>query len=233
MKEQTVGILGGMGPEATADLFFKIIKATNAKSDADHLHIIIDDNPKIPSRLDAILHGGISPVPDMVKTVENLQRAGADFVIIGANTAHWFYDDVQSQVDIPILNIIKETVDWTKTEFPNIKKIGLLATTGTVKTQLYENAFKKEKVDIIVPEDEKQNIVMNGILDFKYGGNVEKIRMRFLAIIDELKRQGVEAVILGCTEIPIILNKNIHDSFYIDPNEIIAEAVVKRAKGGI
>ena len=109
-KEKVIGIMGGMGPEAGADIFLDITAATHAKCDEEHLHIIMDSNPKMPSRQDAILHGGESPVPAMVATAQNLVRAGADVIIIGANTAHYFYDAVSAQVGVPFLHIIDETV---------------------------------------------------------------------------------------------------------------------------
>lgn len=98
MSEKVIGIMGGMGPEAGADLFLQITKATHAKSDMDHLHIIMDSNPKMPSRQDAVLHGTESPVPAMINVAQNLVKAGADVIIIGANTAHYFYDDVAAAV---------------------------------------------------------------------------------------------------------------------------------------
>ena len=136
MKEKIVGILGGMGPEATIDLFARIVEETHAKCDEDHLRIIIDNNPKMPSRQNAILNNGESPVPAMVETAKNLKNAGADFIIIGANTAHYFYDEVSSQVDIPFLHIINEAVKELLRICPNIKKIGVMATNAAVKTQL-------------------------------------------------------------------------------------------------
>ena len=106
MKDKTVGILGGMGPEATIDLFARIVKHTHAKKDDDHLRIIIDNNPKMPSRQDAILKSGEFPVTAMRETARNLERAGADFIIIGANTPHYFYDEIKDAVRIPFLHII-------------------------------------------------------------------------------------------------------------------------------
>ena len=118
MSEKVIGIMGGMGPEAGADLFLRITAATHAKTDTDHLHIILDSNPKMPSRQDAILNGGESPVPAMIATAENLIKAGADVIIIGANTAHYFYDDVAAAVSVPFLHIIDEAVRETVRQAP-------------------------------------------------------------------------------------------------------------------
>lgn len=233
LKEQVVGILGGMGPEATIDLFSKIVKATGAKKDEDHLRIIIDNNPHMPSRLDAILADGPSPAMDMIETARNLERAGADFIIIGANTAHWFYDEVQAGVNVPVLHIIKETIQWTVNIMPTITKIGILATTGTVKTKMYDKAYEAEGIQVVTPNDRDQDRIMQLIFDFKYGKDVMKIRQQIALIVDSLVTDGVQAVVMGCTEIPLILAGYQSPVLLIDPNQIIAEVAIKRAKGFI
>lgn len=231
MKEKVVGILGGMGPEATIDLFNKIVKATGAKKDEDHLRIIIDNNPKMPSRLEAILSGGPSPAPDMVETARNLERAGADFIIIGASTAHWFYDDVRAGVKIPVLHMIAETVQWTVNAVPAMTKIGVLAMTGTVRTHMYNKAYGTAGIQVVYPGDSDQEKLMQAIFDFKYGGTVTEIQKRIARIVEGLAGEGAQAVVMGCTEIPLILAGYQSPVLLIDPNQIIAEVAVKRAKG--
>ena len=98
MKEKVIGVLGGMGPEATIDLFQKIVKLTPAKKDQEHIRIIIDNNPKIPDRTKAILYNGENPLPELVKTAQNLERAGADFIIIACNTAHYYFHKIQKEL---------------------------------------------------------------------------------------------------------------------------------------
>ena len=232
MAEKTVGILGGMGPEATIDLFAKIVAGTKAKKDEDHLRIIIDNNPKMPSRLDAILAGGPSPVPDMVKTARNLEKAGADFIIIAANTAHWFHADVQAGVNIQVLHIIKETVRWTRDNIPGITAVGLLATTGTVRTQMYEREYEESGIRVIVPDEEEQSRVMELIFAFKYGEDVKQVRDRMIPIAESLIGRGAQALVMGCTEVPVILAGYQPPVPLIDPNQIIAEAAVRLAKSG-
>jgi aspartate racemase len=230
MSEKIVGILGGMGPEATIDLFAKIVKATTAKNDEDHLRIIIDNNPKMPSRLDAILKGGPSPVPSMVATAKNIERAGADFIVIGANTAHWFHADVQKAVKVPVLNMIEETVNWTQRCLPEVKKIGLLATTGTVKTGMYHRAFKKFRTEVVVPIDLEQEKVMASIMGFKYGEPVSVTQLKMVQVAESLLAAGAKGLVMGCTEVPIILEGYPSPVPLIDPNQIVAEVVVKLAK---
>lgn len=230
MSEKIVGILGGMGPEATIDLFAKIVASTKAKKDEDHLRIIIDNNPKMPSRLDAILAGGPSPVPAMVETAQNLERAGADFIIIGANTAHWFHAEVQAGVNVPVPHIIKETVRWTKDTIPDITAVGLLATTGTVRTNMYEREYGEAGIQVVVPDEEDQSRVMELIYGFKYGEDVKQVQSKMIPVAENLIRNGAKALVMGCTEVPVILEGYQPPVPLIDPNQIIAEVVIRLAK---
>lgn len=230
-NEKVVGILGGMGPEATIDLFDKIVRATHAKKDEDHLRIIVDCNPKMPSRLDAILKGGPSPVPAMQETARNLERAGAEIIIIGANTAHYFHADVQAAVRVPVLNMIEETAKGTHEQWPNVTKVGILATTGTVKTRLYHKEYAKLGIDVIEPNAEDQESVMKSIFSFKYGGDIAEDRRRLLDVAERLVEAGAQAILMGCTEIPVILKGVSFKVPLVDANEIVAELVVRQAKG--
>jgi len=145
MPEKIIGILGGMGPEATIDLFYKIIKFTPAEKDQEHLRIIIDNNPKIPDRTNAILGTGKDPLPELITTAKNLEKAGADFIIMPCNTAHYFISKIQKNISIPILNMIQETANDVKRVFPDFKKVCLFASKGTYKTKLYNTFFDKLK----------------------------------------------------------------------------------------
>ncbi|GAH56604.1 unnamed protein product, partial [marine sediment metagenome] len=143
MPEKIIGILGGMGPEATIDLFYKIIKFTPAEKDQDHFRIIIDNNPKIPDRTAAILGKGEDPLPALQETARNLEKAGVDFIIIPCNTAHYFLPQIQKSVNIPVLNMIEETAKETRKRIFPIQKVGLLASMGIYKTEIYHQHFKK------------------------------------------------------------------------------------------
>jgi len=227
MKEGVIGILGGMGPEATAELFFRIIRATPAKKDQDHLRIIIDNNPKIPDRTAAILHGGPSPLPMMIETAKNLERAGASFLIIPCNTSHYYIDELQKEIEIPVINMIEVTASRLKRK--NFKKVGLLATNGTIKTGLYQNALGKEGIEAIVPQEDLQKEVMRAIYDHIKAGDLDAGRKIVLRIANELIKRGAEAVICGCTEISLVLKEGDISVPVIDPLQILAEEAVKLA----
>ena len=235
MSEKVIGIMGGMGPEAGADLFLRITAATHAKCDTDHLHIILDSNPKMPSRQDAILHGSVSPVPAMVATAQNLVKAGADVIIIGANTAHYFYEDVAKQVPVPFLHIIEETVKEMERQAPSIKKVGVLATTAAMQANVYEKSCGKYGIEVLPVPAELQDKMQSAIFDhdygFKYNGRTERCIRDTVSVGEYLIQNGAEALIMGCTEIPLILGDTKFSVPLLDPNELIAEANVKHANG--
>ena len=152
MKEKTVGIIGGLGPEATVDLMRRVIQATPAGDDQDHIRMIVDCNPKVPSRMKAILEGtGENPAPYLVTMAKDLAAWGADFLVIACNTAHLYFDRIQEAVPIPVLNMIDLTVDHVVTENPAIRKAGLLASWTVIRPGLYEAAFEKRGVALLHP----------------------------------------------------------------------------------
>ena len=230
MQEKVVGILGGMGPESTADFFLKVIRATPAKKDQDHLRIIIDNNPKIPDRTLALLGKGISPLEELKKTIQNLERFGTELIAIPCNTAYYYYDELQESTGIPIINMISETVKHIRREFPNIKEIGLIATTGTIKAGIYHKVIKE--IEIIVPSEVAQEKVMNAI----YGeqgikaGYREEPRKDILEVAEALVKRGVKAIIMGCTEISLVLSQDDLPVPLVDPLQILAEATLREAR---
>lgn len=225
-----IGILGGMGPQATAELFFRIIKATPASKDQDHLRIIIDNNPQIPDRTSSIMSGGLSPLPEMVKTARNLEKAGAEFIIIPCNTAHYFYEDLRKNVQIRILNMMELTASRVRDKFPKIRRVGLLATTGTIKTRLYHQALNKFDIAVIAPENRALDKVMEAINCIK-SGNLRGEKRIILRVASRVIDTGVEALICGCTEVSLVLENTDVPVPVIDPLQILAESSAEYAQG--
>jgi len=230
MPEKIIGILGGMGPEATIDLFHKIVKFTTAEKDQEHLRIIIDNNPKIPDRTAAILGKGENPLLALQETARNLEKAGADFIIIPCNTAHYFLPLIKKSVRIPILNMIRETAQDIRQSTPQIKKVGLLASIGTYKTDIYLQYFKKYDIEVIYPDEKDKEKVMKAIYAVKAGNLSEKIKENFLKITQKIIDKGAETIIAGCTEIPLILKEDDNLVPLIDPTQILAKAAVRKAR---
>ena len=155
-EKKAIGILGGMGPLATADLFQKITLLTEAETDRDHIRVYIDSNANIPDRTAAILSNGPDPVPEMASALRNLEACGADCVIMPCNTAHYFLPRLQAMTEIPFLSILTAAAETCKAQFPGMT-VGILATKGTLSAQLYQNALGEavapfsEQICIFVP----------------------------------------------------------------------------------
>ncbi len=162
-QKRIIGILGGMGPEATVDLFKKIIKATPAEKDQEHLRSIIVNDPQVPDRTEAILRGGISPIPKLKEDLKILKQAGADFAIMPCNTAHYFIDELRGEGILAIIHMIEETTKYIVEKYPKIQCIGLLATDGTIQSKIYHQWAKRHELELITPEKPEQIKVMGGL----------------------------------------------------------------------
>ena len=235
MSEKIIGILGGMGPEATIDFFTKIVKGTKVRKDQDHLRILIDNNPKIPNRTLAIQGKGPSPLPLLIKSARALEKAGADFIAIPCVTAHHFHGPLQERIGVPILHIVEETVNHVQTRLKRIRTIGLLATSGTLQSGLFQRAFSRSKIELTFPPpDVQKDRVMAAVFGkggIKDLGPSDKSRRLILDASRELIRQGAQAVIAGCTEVPLVLKDGDLSVPVIDPVAILAGAAIEKALG--
>lgn len=223
---KTVGIIGGMGPEATADLFQKIIVFTNAKHDYEHIHILIDNNTDIPDRTEAILNGGESPLPQMLASADRLVRQGADFLAIGCNTAHYFYDELSRNVPVPILNMIEITMK--KILEQNLNTVGILGTFATLKTGLYDR-LSEYGIKIIKPDESDEALIMDMIYDGVKGGCSNYDTAAVKRCLDKMVLKGVQRFVLACTELPLAFCNYHLDYPVIDPTVELAKAVVIEA----
>ena len=230
--EKVIGILGGLGPEATVFIFQKILEHTPASKDQEHLRIIIDNNPKIPERLPAILGTGPDPVPAMVASGQALKKAGADFIIIPCVTAHYFLKDLRREIDLPIISMLDETAVRIKTFNPRIKKVGLLAAEGTMKVGLFQERLIREGMETIIPEGaDRREAQVNifKIKDTKAKHDRREIAGRFREIARKLVERGAEAILIGCTEISVVADP---DSFSVpgfDALTILGQAAIREA----
>ena len=234
MAEKIIGILGGLGPEATIDLFTKIVKSTKVKKDQDHLRILIDNNPKIPDRTLAIQGKGPSPLPHLVRSGRTLEKAGADFIIIPCVTAHYYVERLQKKIGIPILHIAEETMKYMEAELKGVRRVGLIATTGTVQAGIFQRFLPRIGKELILPTSEIQKKrVMKAIYGkdgIKAIGPSKSSKRLILQASRTLIRRGAQAIIAGCTEIPLVLQDGDLPIPVIDPVTILAHSAVARAK---
>lgn len=225
----TVGILGGMGPMATVDLFTKIIECTPASADQDHLKILVYNNPQIPSRIKAILDGTESPREELIQSAQLLENAGADLIAMPCNTAHYWYQDIQNAVKIKVINMIENAADVIKAQEAN-DKIMLFATAATVKTKLYQDVFSAKNIRLQVPITEEQEIIARAIDETKAGKiNNNPYLTRIEDTIAKYQQVEISSFIAGCTEIPLLFKHIKKNCNKIDPTLLLAQAVVKHA----
>ena len=232
MTEKTIGILGGMGPEATLDLFGKIIANTPAARDQEHLRVVIDSNPKVPDRTAAILAGGESPVPAMRAGIAALKRAGADFVVIPCVSAHFFIGELQRAAGLPILSIFDVTADHIRRHHPHVRAVGMLATTGTLKGGRFRETLEQFGLAILAPEGPDQERVMTAIYEIKGApGGRERtaIGAEIRDIAGRLIQRGAQGVVAGCTEIPLVLKPGVLDAPVFDTLLLLARAAIAAA----
>ena len=230
--KKTIGILGGMGPEATAYFYELIIKKTKANKDQDHIPVIIYSNPKIPPRTDAILKKGPSPTPLLVKGVRRLRKAGADFIVMPCVTAHYFYLEVAAQEKLLFLNLLDESLIWTQKNLSGLRKAGLIASTGTLESRLFHDTFEKGGIEVIGPNDEEQKQVMEAIFGrkgIKAGYTSGEPKKIIVNTANALVQRGAEAIIAGCTEVPLVLKEEDIPVPLIEPLSILAEASILEA----
>lgn len=229
--KKTIGILGGMGPLATCDLFRKIVEIEEALCDQDHVRVIVDSNTNIPDRTAAILRGGADPLPELCKSAELLQEAGAEVLIMPCNTAHYFYDAIVSRTGAKLLNMPRETAKILMDN--GVRTAGLLATDGTIESGVYENALTGCGVRQLVPTAEKQKAVMEIIYDGVKAGKTDYPTAGFLAAVEELRAAGAETLILGCTELPVAYSLYKLSFPHIDPTLVLAVRAVEEAGGTV
>jgi len=213
-------------------VFQRILQHTPASKDQEHLRILIDNNPKIPERLPAILGNGPDPVPMMVSSAEALLRAGAEFIIIPCISAHYFLPDLRRKIQLPILSMLDETAKAIKVSKPAIRVVGVLAAEGTMKVGLFQNRLSEEGIQTIIPEGDDRAEVQISIFkikDTRARPDRQEISRKFGEIGKNLICRGAEAILIGCTEISLVMNPGSFVVKGFDALTILAKAAVREA----
>jgi len=223
---KTVGVIGGMGPAATADFFRRFVALTEAPRDQDHLHVVIDSDPAIPDRTLALVDGGPSPVPHLVRIARRLEAMGADLLVMPCNTAHAFANEVARAVTIPLVDWVAEAVAHVAARDPRPAASGILATTGTIASCVYQDALEAAGIAAVIPTDREQAAVMAAIYGLK-GGDAAQPAVAQAA--SSLVARGAEVLLLACTELPELNLEG--DVPVVDPADVVARRVVELAGG--
>jgi aspartate racemase len=225
---RVVGILGGMGPEATLDLMRRVLAKTAAADDQDHIHLIVESNPKIPSRIAHLIEGtGADPTPELIRIALNLQRAGADALAIPCNTAHAYAHSIRRAVNIPLLDMVQLTVDQIAGS-RRVARVALLASSAVLATELYAKAFSSYGISVVNPV--RQDEVMALIKAVKQGETGSEIRAALGRIASDLANQA-DVLLVGCSELSVIA-AGISAPF-VDSLDVQAQAIVNFATSSV
>jgi aspartate racemase len=231
--QKTVGVLGGMGPEATIDFMAKVIALTDAKCDQDHVRMLVDHNPHVPNRQDAILGEGEDPGPVLADMAADLEASGADFLVIPCNTAYVFEDAILAATHIPLISIIGVSIASAEELAPDAERIGVLATDGCLKSGVFQAGLEAAGLAVELPTDDELRKLMALVKTIKAGKQTDETGRDIAAIAEALVSRGAGAVIAGCTEIPLVLKQDAVSVPLISSTDALAEITVKLATGEI
>jgi aspartate racemase len=243
-----IGILGGMGTQAGLDFCNKLAVLNRGKIDQEYPLFILYNKSNIPGRPESIgiQTGKLSNksninnkkkynkvLESLLKGCRLLERNKCKFIVIPCNTAHYWYDDLQKKINVPIINMPKEVFKITKKQFKKNTKIGLLATEGTLKTGVYNRFFEK-KYQLILPNVKIQKEKVNKAIKFVKMGNIRAAEKSIKPAVNYLIKNKCKKIILGCTELPIAIfafksfNKVKSSKIFLDPNLILANSSMKK-----
>ncbi|MCL2509298.1 MAG: amino acid racemase [Oscillospiraceae bacterium] len=231
MMNRAVGVIGGLGPSATAYFYELVLSKTAAKRDQDHVNMVIMNHASIPDRT-AFISGESdeSPLPYLLDDAKTLEGLGVGLIVIPCNTAHYFFDDIEKSVSVPMLNIVEEAVTEAERRAPGLTKVGVLATDGTLLAKIYEKVCAGAGIACEVPGADMQKQVMELI----YGGvkaGHKPDGAAFRGMIDHLRSKGCQCVILGCTELSVAKRAcSVMDSDVVDSLEVLAARTVEEIR---
>lgn len=225
MDKKILGILGGMGPQATIDLQQQILDWTRAEKDQQHMRVIVDDHPQIPDRIGAVFANTVSPVPAMLESALNLQRCGAGCIVIPCITAHYFLPELKRHIDTPFLDMPSVAAQACLDSFPG-KVAGILCSSVTTKMRLFADKLLEAGVDIVELEGEDQELVSRLILDIKAKADRDTVWQKLWPVIQRMQARGADYFVLACTELPIVARGRDQVPF-VDATQALALAAIR------
>ena len=227
MMQYRLGVLGGMGPQATNTFYQFVIDRTDAQTDQEHVNALILSDSEMPDRTSAILSGGEARegvYRRLLADARLLEGAGCTCIAVPCNTSHFFLDRVQEQIGIPILHMIRETARLLASQ--GLERPGILATDGTIQTELYQKEFYAAGIQAVIPSPQAQELVMSLIYDdIKAGRDGDP--QKFAAVHQDLLAQGCDCGVLACTELSVFADKHHLPPFYTDAMAVLAQRAVE------
>lgn len=224
-----VGILGGMGPAATADFYTKLISATPAQLDQEHLRVVMWADPTVPNRHEALIDGGVDPTPWLEKGVTELMRCGAEIIVVPCNTVHAYLPAVFDNKDVEFISIIDTAVEAI-CRVDSGSRIGLLAADGALASRLYQRKLRQMGKEPVIPVAEDQSALMRSIYNIKAGRPPAQEESRINEMVDRLCDDGVTSLIAGCTELSLLFTNDEVEVPVVDPSQALVLKTIERAR---
>ena len=230
--EKIVGVIGGMGPEATVDFMHRLVARTPARDDADHLHVLVDNNPKIPSRIAALIEGtGEDPTPVLCGMARGLQAQGADFLVMPCNTAHYYLPAIARSVSIPTLDMVQLAIQKLTTAKP--RRVGLLASPAVRMVGLYKARMEQAGLQAVFAEPQDEETLLAIIKAVKAGRLDDSHRQDYGKVAGKLLSAGADALLVACTEFSIIGPPAGATCLVVDALDVLVEATITTARGNL
>jgi len=225
--DRLVGVIGGMGPDATIDFMSKVVEFTPAQNDQDHVRLLVDQNPRTPSRQMALNHEGESPGPVLAHAAARLQQGGAEFLVMPCNTAHAWRDDIVAAVTIPFVSIIDESVAQAihSADGP----VGLLTTPGCFTAGLYQQAIARADRELVLQTEAELAETMRLIDRIKAGDRSDEVEDGLRNLAKQLVERGASTIVAACTELPLVLNQSMVSVPLIGSTDALARKTVALA----
>lgn len=225
---RVAGVLGGLGPAATIDFMHRVLALSDAASEQQHVRLLVDQNPGVPNRQQAILENGVSPGPELAAMAAGLERAGADFLVMPCNTAHAWQDEIAAATSLPFVSI----VDATVREIPGgIAAAGVLETPACRKAGVYRRALANAGVDYVELSDSECAKLMDVAYAVKAGDCGAMQRETTQGLAAALARRGARAIIVACTEVPLVLDVQDTSVPLVVSTDALARATIAIARG--
>lgn len=229
-REKTVGVIGGMGPEATVDFLRRVVAKTPARDDADHVRILVDNNPKIPSRIAALIEKtGEDPAPTLIAMAKGLERQGADFLVIPCNTAHWYRPAIADAVGIPVLDMIDLAIARLDALSPRPRRVGMLASPAVRLVGLYAERLAAAGFEAVFPDGAGEDAVFAMIRAIKANAVTDTLRARYDDAIGGLAAAGADALLVACTELSLLPAPSARPA--VDALDALVDETVRLARG--
>ena len=229
--EKVVGVIGGMGPAATVDFMRRLVASTPAHDDMDHLRVMVDNNPKVPSRIAALIDGtGADPAPALCQMAKGLEAQGADFLVIPCNTAHYYLPAIMHSVDIPVLDMVGLSVQQLAAADPKPRHIGLLASPAVRLVGLYQKRIEEMGLQAIFPNPRYESRLLEVIKAVKSGQFGARHQQDYRAVTENVMDAGADAVLIACTELSVIGPPLEAACPVVDSLDVLVEATIATAR---